>query len=164
LKHGSGSLRCEIEIGKEKCAVCDKAKTNNKTAPVFLVELQNDHDAIRKEAELLQTATKQPKAESKSKLLRHCNRLQELFTNHYMKEEHVLFPLLSRYLDSSTSMTVGHEHKEISSLLRKVARQISRNEKNSVPRLNQLLRTHFSREENVLFWYLSLQHSDLKRT
>ena len=131
---------------------------------MFLVQLQNDHDAIRKEAELLQTATKQPKTESKSELLRHCQRLEELFTNHYLKEEHVLFPLLSRYLDSSTSKTVGREHKEISNLLRKVTRQISHNEKSSVPRLNQLLRAHFSREENVIFWYLSVQHSDLKPT
>jgi len=144
--------------------VCDNAKTNTKAGPMFLVELQNDHDVIRKEAELLQTATRQPKAESKSKLLLHCNRLDELFTKHCMKEEHVLFPLLSRYLDSSTSKTVGHEHKEISNLLRKVAHQISHNEKNSAPRLNQLLRTHFSREENVLFWYLSLHHSDSKCT
>jgi len=162
LKDRSSPAYCKTETGK--CAVCDNAKTDSKAGPVFLVELQNDHDAIRKEAALLQATTKQPKAESKSKLLRHCNRLQELFTQHYMKEEHVLSPLLSRYLDSSTSKTVAQEHKEISNLLRKVAHQISHNEKNSVPRLNQLLRTHFSREENVLFWYLSLQYSDLKRT
>jgi DUF438 domain-containing protein len=158
LKDRSGFSHCETEIGNEKCAVCDNAKTDNKAAPVLLIELQNDHDAIRREAELFQAATKRPKAESKS------NRLEELFTNHYMKEENALFPLLSRYLDSSTSKTVGREHEEISNLLRKVAHQISHNEKNSVPRLNQLLRTHFSREENVLFWYLSLQRPDLKRT
>jgi iron-sulfur cluster repair protein YtfE (RIC family) len=164
LNDRSDFSHCDTGIEKEKCAVCDNARTNNKAATVFIVQLQNDHDAIRREAELLQRATKQPKAESKSKLLRHCERLEELFTNHYLKEEHVLFPLLSKYLDSSTSNAVGHEHKEISKLLREVTRQISRNEKNSVPRLNQLLLTHFSKEENVLFWYLSLQHSDLKRT
>jgi len=122
-----------------------------------LIELQNDHDAIREEVDLLRTATEQVGLETNRNLLSQFNHLERAFRQHCIKEEHVLFPLLHRYLDAHVCEEVGLEHEEIRRLIRRAANQISHNENSSIPQLNLLLRKHFSKEENVLFWYLSLR-------
>ena len=124
-----------------------------------LVELQNDHDAIRQEVDLLRAATEQVGFGTKRNLLGQFDHLERAFTQHCIKEEHVLFPLLHRYLDARVCEEVGLEHEEIRRLIRRAANQISHNEKGSIPELKLLLRKHFSKEENVLFWYLSLRLS-----
>jgi iron-sulfur cluster repair protein YtfE (RIC family) len=90
-----------------------------------------------------------------------CIRLQRLFAQHCAKEQQLLYPLLSRYLSSNVSKLLTQEHKEISNTMRKIAEHIPTDGKathwETMSQLDQLLRTHFSKEENVLFWYLDLQ-------
>lgn len=127
---------------------------------ISLTELQSDHDAIRQKMALLEAASRHVGFRSNPTFLDHFNRLEELFIRHRTKEERVLFPLLQRYLDTCVCEGIELEHKEISDLMRKVSSQISHHEKSSLLQLNRLLRGHFSKEENVLFWYLNLHMSN----
>lgn len=106
--------------------------------------------------DLLTNASKHVGFRSNPKLLEHVNRLEELFIQHRTIEERVLFPLLQRYLDACVSEGIRLEHEEIRDLMRQVFDQISHGEKSAILKLNLLLHGHFSREENVLFWYLNL--------
>ena len=125
--------------------------------PISLIELQNDHEAIRQEVDQLRAATEQVGLETNSNIVSQFSHLERAFTQHSIKEEQYLFPLLHRYLDASVCEEVGLEHEEIKHLIRRATNQISHSEKSSIPHLNLLLRKHFSKEENVLFWYLSLR-------
>jgi len=125
-----------------------------------LVELQSDHDAMKRKLGLLEASSKHAGSRNNPNFLDHFNHLEELFNRHRIREERVLFPLLQRYFDTCVCEGIGLEHKEISDLMRKVSNQISHHEKSSLSQLNRLLRGHFSKEENVLFWYLNLHMSD----
>lgn len=132
---------------------CDKDRNS-------LIELQNDHDVMRRKMGLLEEASRRVGVRGNPRLLGYLNRLEELFIQHRTKEERVLFPLLQRYLGACVCEGIGLEHDRISDLMRKVSNQVSHGEKSSIPQLNLLLRGHFSREENVLFWYLNLHLSN----
>lgn len=132
---------------------CDKNRNS-------LIELENDHDAMRRKMVLLEEASRHVGVRGNPKLLGHLNRLEELFIQHRSKEERVLFPLLQRSLGACVCEGIGLEHDGISDLMRKVSNQVSHGEKSSIPQLNLMLRGHFSREENVLFWYLNLHLSN----
>ena len=125
-----------------------------------LIELRNDHDVMRRKMGLLEEASRHVGVRGNPRLLGHLNRLEELFIQHRTKEERVLFPLLQRYLGACVCEGIGLEHDRISDLIRKVSTQVSHGDKSSIPQLNLLLRGHFSREENVLFWYLNLHLSN----
>ncbi len=112
---------------------------------------------------LLEEASRHVGVRGNPRLLAHLNRLEELFIQHRTKEERVLFPLLQRYLGACVCEEIGLEHDGISDLMRKVSNQVSHAEKSSIPKLNLLLRGHFSREENVLFWYLNLHLSNKRQ-
>ncbi len=135
---------------------CDKNRNS-------LIELQNDHDVMRRKMCLLEEASRHVGVRGNPRLLAHLNRLEELFIQHRTKEERVLFPLLQRYLGACVCEEIGLEHDGISDLMRKVSNQVSHAEKSSIPKLNLLLRGHFSREENVLFWYLNLHLSNKRQ-
>lgn len=119
-------------------------------------ELAQEHKEIVRQSNLLKTKL----VEGNSKLTNICIRLQQLFAQHCAKEQHLLYPLLSRYLDSNVCKLLTQEHKEINNAMRKATEQIRGDSKvayEGSSRLDQLLRSHFSKEENVLFWYLDLQ-------
>jgi len=119
-------------------------------------ELAEEHKEIVRQSDLLNVV------EDNSKL-NICIRLQQLFAQHCAKEQRLLYPLLRRYLDSNVCKLLTQEHKEISNAIRKATEQIRDDNKvacGGLSQLDQLLRPHFSKEENVLFWYLDLQLVD----
>ena len=122
-------------------------------------ELAEGHKEIVRQLDLLKATSEL--VEDISKLTIICIRLQQLFAQHCAKEQHLLYPLLSRYLDSNVSKLLTQEHKEIRNTMRKIAEHVRSDAKathwESMSQLDQLMRTHFSKEENVLFWYLDLQ-------
>ena len=122
--------------------------------------LAEDHAEIVRQLDLLKaTPTRDVDGNSKPTII--CVRLQQLFAEHCAKEQRLLYPLLSRYLDADVCKLLTQEHEEISNKMRKAAEQIRGDGKpahwESMSQLDQLLRSHFSKEENVLFWYLDVQ-------
>lgn len=89
--------------------------------------------------------------------------LKKLVTEHQMKEEQNLIPIVDRYLDTKASESIRHEHKELSEMLRQLSQELGRincsNEARrvkSVTEFNLIAREHFAREENVIYWYAGL--------
>lgn len=120
-------------------------------------ELAEDHKEIVRQLDLLKATPKL--VEGKSKPTTICIRLQQLFAQHCTKEQRLLYPLLSRYLNSNVCKLLTQEHKAISNTMRKAAEQIRGKATHweSMLELDQMLHSHFSKEENVLFWYLDVQ-------
>jgi hemerythrin-like domain-containing protein len=120
-------------------------------------ELAQDHEEIVRQLDLLKATPKLVERNSKPTIIR----LQRLFAQHCAKEERHLYPILNRYLHSNVCNLLTQEHEEISKTMRKAAEQIRGDGKDmhweSMSKLDQLLRSHFSKEENVLFWYLDVQ-------
>jgi hemerythrin len=56
---------------------------------------------------------------------------------------------------------LNQEHEAISNTMRKIAEQLRGDGKathwESMSQLDQMLPSHFSKEENVVFWYLDVQ-------
>lgn len=128
-------------------------------SPRLTTELAEDHKEIVQQLDLLKVTPKLIEGNSKPTII--CVRLQQLFAKHCAKEQRLLYPLLSRYLDSNVCKLLTQEHEAISNSMRKTAQQIRGDCKathwESMSQLDQLLRSHFSKEENVLFWYLDVQ-------
>jgi len=122
-------------------------------------ELAEDHKEIVRQLDLLKATPKLVEGNSKPTII--CIRLQQLFAQHCAKERRLLYPPLSCYLDSNVCKLLTQEHEEISNIMRKIAEDIRVDDKathwESMSQLDQLLRSHFSKEENVLFWYLDVQ-------
>jgi hemerythrin-like domain-containing protein len=121
-------------------------------------ELAEDHKEIVRQLGLLKATYE---LEGDSELTSICICLQQLFAQHCAKEQRLLYPLLSRYLDSNVCKLLTKEHEAISNTIRKTTEQIGNDDKfmgrESISKLDQLLLSHFSKEENVLFWYLDVQ-------
>ena len=120
-------------------------------------ELADDHNEIVEQLNLLKATSKLVEHNSKPAVIR----LQQLFAQHCAKEERLLYPLLGRYLNSNVCNLLTQEHEAISNIIRKAAKQFRGDGRathwESMSELDQLLRSHFSKEENVLFWYLDVQ-------
>jgi hemerythrin-like domain-containing protein len=122
-------------------------------------ELAEDHMEILRKLDLLKATPKLVEDNSKASII--CMHLQQLFAQHRAKEQRFLYPLLNRYLDSNVCKLLTQEHEALSNAMRKAAEQIRGDGKlrhwESMAQLDQMLRSHFSKEENVLFWYLDVQ-------
>ncbi|MGA2791546.1 MAG: hemerythrin domain-containing protein [Candidatus Bathyarchaeia archaeon] len=122
-------------------------------------ELAEDHKEILRQLDLLKVTRKLVRSNSKPTII--CIHLQQLFAQHCAREQRFLYPLLSRYLDSNVCKLLTQEHEALSNAMRKAVEQIRGNGKDtyweSMSQLDQMLRSHFSKEENVLFWYLDVQ-------
>jgi len=95
--------------------------------------------------------------------------LMQLLLAHQAREERVLLPIVEKYLDSDASGTIRSEHMHIQAALKKAeAELVSFKRKESKTseieqafrELHLIIETHFSREENVLFWFASLNLSE----
>jgi hemerythrin-like domain-containing protein len=120
-------------------------------------ELAEDHKEIVRQLDLLKAAPKLVEGNSILTIIR----LKQLFAQHCAKEQRLLYPLLTRYLNTNVCKLLTQEHEAISNTMRKAAEQIRGDSKathwSSMSQLDQLFRSHFSKEENVLFWYLDVQ-------
>jgi hemerythrin-like domain-containing protein len=117
------------------------------------LELMDDHRLILADFEMLRVRTQQrTNGRSQSILF---DRLAKSLGEHFVKEERLLFPLLNRYLGSTVCNQLSTENTEMISLAKHRGEQGSGE---SFTRLEKLLQKHVSTEENVLFWYLDVQH------
>jgi iron-sulfur cluster repair protein YtfE (RIC family) len=140
---------------------CSDMKMQNGRSSRLTLELQAEHRRIAHEVTLLRETIEQFSLEHNSKALSVSNKLERLFTKHRAKEERIMYPLLRKCLGSNVCTTLSFEHERIHELMRKAIKQISGYEKflkGSISDLDGLLCGHFSREENVLFWYLDLHY------
>jgi len=130
---------------------------NARKSSRLTAELAEDHKEIVLQLDLLKASLTLVERNLKPTIIR----LQRLFAQHCAEEERRLYPLLSRYLNSNVCDLLTQEHEAISNTMRKAAEQIRGDGKathwESISELDQLLRSHFSKEENVLFWYLDAQ-------
>ena len=146
----------EFQYGTETTLNRYSANNTLDTETDHFIELQNDHYTIRKTANTLKPSRKLAKTNDNSETLHRLSHLEQLFAKHCEKEQRILYPLIHKYLDAVICEEIDQEHKKISSLLQKMIHR-TRSPVSSISLLNRLLSSHFSREENVLFWYLNIR-------
>jgi len=115
----------------------------------------DDHRLILADFEMLRVRTQQGTDEQTQIIL--FDRLTKSLGEHFMKEERLLLPFLNRYLSNTVCNQLTTANTEIISLTKDQGNQSPPSEE-SFSRLEKLLQTHVSTEENVLFWYLDVQH------
>lgn len=158
-----------------QCSVCGWLGNSRLSAPLpaVLVKLQNEHESILEQSRTLlksvegTTRTSHKKVTvSRNLTVRYFARLTKLVTEHQSEEEQVLIPIVDKYLGWNASESLRHEHREISAALRQLNSKLtrvngsgqgeSRRGFRSAAEFDCLARRHFSREENVIYWFASL--------
>ena len=102
-----------------------------------------------------------------SRTLQNLARLNKLVTEHQKEEERILIPILNKYLDSNASESMRVQNEEVSVALRqlntKLTQANSSHQEESrramfkfASEFDSIAREHFSREENVTYWFASL--------
>jgi hemerythrin-like domain-containing protein len=163
----------EKEMG---CPSCGWLESSRPPVPIpaALTKLQKEHESILKQNRTLLKSLRGDIRTSHekggvSKNLTHPKlaRLMKLVTEHQREEERVLIPFVDKYLDSNASESIRCQHTEMSKALRqlnaKLTRANSSNQEESrrallkfASEFDSLARKHFSREENVIYWFVSL--------
>ena len=118
------------------------------------LELMDDHRLILADFELLR-ASAQHKTNQPSQDM-FLGSLEKSLGDHFQKEERLLFPLLLHSLGPTIRNQLNTENQEMLTIAKNLNSQSSSPEE-PFKRLEKLLRTHISMEENVLFWYLDVQ-------
>jgi len=138
-----------------------------------LLQLQREHELILREcASLARIANEIGRNKAvNQKLVRKAisciQQLRSLLTDHESREDRILIPIIQERLDSEASASVMKEHVQISEMLQRLEEillqpDIGMNNQSynhildPVARFDSFIRGHFSREENVLFWFASL--------
>jgi hemerythrin-like domain-containing protein len=87
-------------------------------------------------------------------------RLQALLAAHQEKEEEVLYSIVEEQLGSDASLAMSKEHEQIMTTLHELRKLVisPRNKalESTSAEFEAIVRRHFWREENVLFWFASL--------
>jgi len=113
------------------------------------IELMDDHRLILADFEMLRVGPQQgTNGRSQSILF---DRLAKSLGDHFMKEERLLFPLLNHYLGPTVCNQLSTENTEMIRLAKHQGEQ-GWPSRESLTRLEKLLQTHVSTEENVLLW------------
>jgi hemerythrin-like domain-containing protein len=138
-----------------------------------LLQLQREHKLVLREcASLARIANEIGRNKAvNQKLVRKAisciQQLRSLLTDHESREDRILIPIIQERLDSEASASVMREHVQISEMLQRLEEillqpDIGMNNQSHnhildpVARFDSFIRVHFSREENVLFWFASL--------
>ena len=138
-----------------------------------LLQLQREHELVlRGCASLARIANEIGRNKAvNQKLVRKAisciQQLRSLLTDHESREDRILIPIIQERLDSEASASVMREHVQISEMLQRLEEillqpdigmnNLSYNHiLDPVARFDSFIRGHFSREENVLFWFASL--------
>lgn len=137
-----------------------------------LLQLQKEHESILQEGTRIVAAAKQVNPGTQGERVRAVilaiRQLRTLLVDHESKEEQILTPMIDKLLDSEAGATMKKEHTHICRLLQDLERALEqdvgtrRNQQNIIDLVAQFdssIRAHFSREENVLFWLVSLHMS-----
>jgi len=125
-----------------------------------------EHVAILREVDALLSMIRDPSARSNAseRSVQQIGRLRELLNAHQTREEQLLLPILQKHADSEVSASVSNEHRRLRNSLEQLSNDISSAEasKGLSQRGEEFassVKDHFSREENVLFWYVTLHLS-----
>ena len=97
----------------------------------------------------------------------HSTRVGKLIVDHQNEEEQLLIPIVGDHLDSIAGDLIRREHQEILEALQRLneklthvhrhAQNDSRDEAFKLASdFESLVREHFSHEENVVYWFVSL--------
>ena len=119
------------------------------------LELMSEHKLIVADFELLMTSMRPHEGDDPSDKAVLFHRLAQSLNEHFMKEERILFPLLTRSLGSAVCDKLRTEHAEMMTIAMNSNEHLSPPEE-SLWQLGRLLQAHISMEENVLFWYLDV--------
>ena len=138
-----------------------------------LLSLQREHESILRECGEMIAAVKNDPANSNGKVSPSSavkvRALSNLLVDHQSREEQILIPILDEMLGAEAIASIRVEHEQIIGLLGTLEEYTPPHKTSNGPRsdalidlaveVESLLHEHFSREENVLFWYASLQTS-----
>ena len=146
------------------------ARTAVGTKP--LLTLEEEHDGILKQSGALIEALSQRAGNgnghtSRKNVGRQNSKLEKLLTTHVRNEERVLLPIMSEHFDTEAADVIRREHAEILWNLRTLSSRISRPKPVRSQKSNDamvvaatdfdsMIRSHFSREENVTYWFANL--------
>lgn len=146
----------KIVIGQESgqglhssCPLCSPDETEPRKDSDITVQLAKEHKEITRSLEQLNVA--------RSASPRRFSELTNSLDAHFKKEEQLLFPLLTRALGPFVCDKLSFEHKEMISAARYLSKE--NGEKTPIANLERQFLTHIATEENVLFWYLDIQHA-----
>jgi hemerythrin-like domain-containing protein len=123
------------------------------------VQLSSEHTAIWRELGRLRRSSRRFETDHPFRDAMFLTQFAESVNEHFKREEQLLLPLLSRSLGSKLCDRLKNEQTEIRNVVRQLAQQ-TRPVQESFRHLEQLMRTHISTEENVLFWYLDVQRPE----
>jgi iron-sulfur cluster repair protein YtfE (RIC family) len=138
-----------------------------------LLQFQREHELVLRGCTSLACTAKEigRNKAANQKLVRKAisciQQLRSLLADHESGEDRILIPIIQERLDSEASASVMKEHVQISEMLQRLEEillqpDIGMNNQTHnhildlVARFDSLIRGHFSREENVLFWFASL--------
>jgi iron-sulfur cluster repair protein YtfE (RIC family) len=157
------------------CELCGAPRVVNTMAriPKPLLQLQKEHKTILRESRSLLAIVGQitrkagNRARSAKQAARNIAILEKLVVNHLRNEERILLPVMSKYFDSDASKIIHHEHREISGALKEMRNKMTeidcsraanpvKDLVKSITDFDSMARSHFSREENVIYWFASL--------
>jgi hemerythrin-like domain-containing protein len=124
------------------------------------LELMGEHKLIVADFELLMTSVQLPQGNGPPDKAALFHRLAQSLNEHFMKEERLLFPLLTRWIGSRICVKLRNEHAEMMAIATNSNKHLSPPEE-SLWQLGRLLHAHIWTEENILFWYLDV-HEPLK--
>jgi hemerythrin-like domain-containing protein len=137
-----------------------------KRVPV-LTKLQRQHETILKQNRELLESLKTTRRGTMSRNLTalYLPRLKKLITESLLVEERFLIPIIEECFDSIVSESIRTEHQKILQALGLLSSKLNRIDSTehqgaSLPallkcatELDSVTREHFSREENVIFWF-----------
>jgi hemerythrin-like domain-containing protein len=138
-----------------------------------LLALQREHESILRECKVMVAALKNDSANSEGEVTPSSavkvRALSKLLVDHQSREEQILTPIIAKMLGAEAIASTRVEHKQIIGLLKTLEEDAPPHRTANGPRSDalidlaveaeSLLHEHFSREENVLFWFASLQTS-----
>jgi iron-sulfur cluster repair protein YtfE (RIC family) len=144
--------------------------SGNKLAEPLLT-LQREHESILARFTLIvemmrNFSSVEKDHDSRARVAMQMQSLRTVLIDHASREEQILIPILSKVLEPGATASIETDHKRIVELLDSLLTTVSIERADSnlglnglVAELDSFLREHFSREENVLFWFASIQIS-----
>jgi len=172
---GPEKTRVQFSVETD-CAFCGWSGSSRHFTPLpaSLTRLQKQHESILEATHALMRSVKENNRTRDSKsfmsgsvTIRYCNLVGKLVADHQREEERVLIPIVDEYLDSTASDSIRREHQEILEAVQRLNGKLTRvyrpaqdESRGAAFKLASdfevLAREHFSHEENVIYWFVSL--------
>ena len=157
------------------CTICSCSGNSRRFTPLpaTLARLQKQHENILEVTGALLRSLKgknrtiDPKSfMSSNPTIQFSTSVGKLIVEHQREEEHILIPIVDDHLDSIAGDLIRREHQEILEALKRLndkltqVHRIQNDSRDEAFKLasdfETLVREHFSHEENVVYWFVSL--------